>query len=434
MSKIGIVIEREYMERVKKKSFIITTILMPVFMVILMAMPALIMMFSEETVTNIAVIDNSGEILPQLRDRESIKFFPAQDASVDSVLVRENVDAVLVIPANVITNPKASIKLYSDGATPLSTEGSIASDINSYIEQQRLRSYNITDLDQILKDVQSNLVITPVRVDKDSEEAVSSMFSYVFGIGMSFVLYMFLLIYGQMVMNSIIDEKGNRVLEVVVSSIKPMQLMMGKIIGVALVAVTQIVLWGVLVSVLAPMITSLLPADALADIAAVQAGNFDGLDPEEIPVIQAVGMLGDVGHILSLVAIMTVFLILGFLLYSSIFAAVGSAVDNLQDASQLTSLAVIPIVFGIIFGTVAATDPNGQLAFWTSLFPLTSPMVMVARLPFGIPAWEIWLSIALLILGFLGLVWVAGKIYRVGIFMYGKKPTIKELMRWVTYK
>ena len=220
------------------------------------------------------------------------------------------------------------------------------------------------------------------------------------------------------------------------SSVKPAQLMMGKIIGVALVAVTQMVLWGILLSLMSAFVLpAVMPADAMADIAAVQSGNIDAVsDPSSLSMIQGVAMLGEVGRIISLVGLMTLFLIGGFLIYSSIFAAIGSAVDNIQDASQLTSVAVFPIIFGIIFAMVAASDPTGSVAFWMSMFPLTSPMVMVARIPFGIPAWEIILSLALLIAGFIFMVWLAGKIYRVGIFMYGKKPTIKEVIRWTRYK
>ena len=328
------------------------------------------------------------------------------------------------------------MKYYANGPSSVGTETGIVDQINSIIETERLKGYNIANLDDILESVKSNVSLTTVRADKDSEESNSSMFSYGVGIGMTFVLYMFLLIYGQMVMTSIIEEKGNRVLEVVVSSVKPAQLMMGKIVGVALVAVTQMVIWGILLALMsAYLLPALMPADAMADVAAVQSGNFDSIsDQSSIEIIQAVGMLGNVSHILSLIALMTVFLVFGFLLYSSIFAAVGSSVDNIQDASQLTSFAVFPIIFGLIFAMVAATDPMGSVAFWMSMFPLTSPMVMVARIPFGIPAWEIALSLVLLAIGFIAMVWLAGKIYRVGIFMYGKKPSIKELIRWVNYK
>lgn len=436
MSKIGIVIEREYMERVKKKSFIITTILMPMLMLVLMALPAIIMNYVDSSATTVSVIDNSSMILPQLKNTESLTFRPATDATVDSALTREGIDAVLVIPENILTGNRSGLKYYANGPSSVGTETGIVDQINSIIETERLKGYNIANLDDILESVKSNVSLTTVRADKDSEESNSSMFSYGVGIGMTFVLYMFLLIYGQMVMTSIIEEKGNRVLEVVVSSVKPAQLMMGKIVGVALVAVTQMVIWGILLALMsAYLLPALMPADAMADVAAVQSGNFDSIsDQSSIEIIQAVGMLGNVSHILSLIALMTVFLVFGFLLYSSIFAAVGSSVDNIQDASQLTSFAVFPIIFGLIFAMVAATDPMGSVAFWMSMFPLTSPMVMVARIPFGIPAWEIALSLVLLAIGFIAMVWLAGKIYRVGIFMYGKKPSIKELIRWVNYK
>lgn len=436
MSKIGIVIEREYLERVKKKSFIITTILMPILMLALMLAPAAIMMFVDSSKANVLVIDNSNLIASQLKDKDDITFETGHDITVDSALARESVTSVLVIPTNVVTAQRSTIKLYNNGPSSITTESEITNQINSIIETERLKQYNIENLDRILDEVQSNIALSTVRIDKEEEEAVSSGFSYAIGIAMAFILYMFLLIYGQMVMTSIIEEKGNRVLEVVVSSVKPTQLMMGKIIGVALVAVTQMVLWGILLSLMSAFVLpAVIPADAMADIAAVQSGNIDAVsDPSALSIIQAAAVMGEVGHIISLIALMTLFLIGGFLIYSSIFAAIGSAVDNIQDASQLTSVAVFPIIFGIIFAMVAAADPMGGVAFWMSMFPLTSPMVMVARIPFGIPAWEIILSLALLVAGFIFMVWLAGKIYRVGIFMYGKKPTIKELIRWTRYK
>ena len=436
MSKIGIVIEREYLERVKKKSFIITTILMPILMLALMMAPAAIMLFVDSSESKVLVVDNSKMIAQKLKDREDVKFELAHDITLDSALNREDVSSVLVIPANVINAQRSTLKLYSNGPSSITTESAITDQVNSIIETERLKKYNIENLDTILSEVSSNVALSTVRNDKEDEEAMSSGFSYAIGIGMAFILNMSLLIYGQMVMTSIIEEKGNRVLEVVVSSVKPAQLMMGKIIGVALVAVTQMVLWGILLSLMSAFVLpAVMPADAMADIAAVQSGNIDAVsDPSSLSMIQGVAMLGEVGRIISLVGLMTLFLIGGFLIYSSIFAAIGSAVDNIQDASQLTSVAVFPIIFGIIFAMVAASDPTGSVAFWMSMFPLTSPMVMVARIPFGIPAWEIILSLALLIAGFIFMVWLAGKIYRVGIFMYGKKPTIKEVIRWTRYK
>lgn len=436
MSKIGIVIEREYLERVKKKSFIITTILMPVLMLALMMLPAAIMFFVDSSEAKVLVVDNTKFIGQQLKDRDDLKFEIANEITVDSALNRNDVTSVLVIPANIITAKHGTLKLYSNGPSSITTENTITDQINNIIENERLKKYNIENLNQILEEVDSNVALSTVRNDKEDEEAISSGFSYAIGIAMAFVLYMFLLIYGQMVMTSIIEEKGNRVLEVVVSSVKPVQLMMGKIIGVALVAVTQMVLWGVLLTLMSAfLLPAVMPTDAMADIAAVQSGNIEAVsDTSNLEIIQGFAMIGDVGNIISLVALMTIFLVFGFLLYSSIFAAIGSAVDNIQDASQLTSVAVFPIIFGIIFAMVAAADPTGSIAFWASLFPLTSPMVMVARIPFGIPTWEIILSLLLLIAGFLFMVWFAGKIYRVGIFMYGKKPSLKEIIRWIRYK
>ncbi len=435
-SKIGIVIEREYLERVKKKSFIFTTLLMPLLMLLLMALPALLMTFVDKSETTVLVVDNSHKIDTRLKSTDEVRFIPVPDITLDSALRRDDASAVLMIPDNVFDSRRPSLKLYTSEPSSMITESAVTSQINKIIEDERLRHYDIADLDKIMAEVESNVALSTLRIDdEEEEEAISSGLSYAIGIGMSFVLYMFLLIYGQMVMTSIIEEKGNRVLEVVVTSVKPAQLMMGKILGVALVAVTQMVLWGVLLAAMsAYLLPALLPAEAMADIAAVQAGNLDAVgDVESIEVIQALASLSQVGNIVSLVGLMTIFLVLGFLMYSSIFAAVGSAVDNIQDASQLTSFAVFPIIFGLIFAMVAAADPTGPVAFWASIFPLTSPMVMVARIPFGIPSWEIWLSLGLLVIGFLGSVWMAGKIYRVGIFMYGKKPSVKEIIRWIRY-
>ena len=437
MSKIGIIIEREYMERVKKKSFIFTTILMPLLMLGLMALPALIMAYVDGSETKIAVVDNSGSIAQHLTDTHEVKFVDVRGITVDSAMNTRDTDGVLVIPENIITSSKGSLKLLSNGPSSFTTESIITSQVNKIIETERLKSHNIADLDRILDEVNANVSISTIRSDSDSnDEVLSSEISFAIGLGMAFILYMFLMLYGQMVMTSIIEEKNNRVLEVVVSSVSPMQLMIGKIVGVALVAVTQIVLWGILLTIMSGwVLPAIIPAESMNDIAALRAGNVEAMsDMGSVDMIAALSTLTQVGHLIGLIALMTVFLVMGFLVYSSIFAAIGSAVDNIQDASQLTSFAIFPIILGLTFAMVAAGDPMGPLAFWTSMFPLTSPMVMVARIPFGIPAWEVWLSLVLLLAGFLAMVWIAGKIYRVGIFMYGKKPSLKEIAKWIRYK
>lgn len=436
MSKIGIIIEREYLERVKKKSFIITTILMPLLMLALMAMPALIMNYVDGSTAHVLVIDNNGTFIDRLKNTKEVIFIPDNCTPTDTTLTRTDVDATLIIPSDIIESASPLI-LLSNGPSSLSTETAISNQVSKIIETERLKQYNIANLDSIMAEVNASVVINTIRTDKDTdEEVMSSGLSYGIGIGMAFILYMFLLIYGQMVMTSIIEEKSNRVLELVVSSVRPTQLMMGKIIGVALVAVTQMVLWGILLTVMSAWVLPLLiPADAVADIAAMRAGQLGAVsDPSSIDMLSVLAAASQVGHIVGLIALMTLFLVLGFLIYSSIFASIGSAVDNVQDASQLTSFAIFPIIFGVIFALIAAADPMGQLAFWASIFPLTAPMVMVARIPFGIPAWQICLSLALLVAGFIGMIWVTAKIYRIGIFMYGKKPSFKEIMRWIAYK
>ncbi len=435
MSKIGIVIQREYCERVTKKSFIITTILMPLLMVALMVIPTLIMTMVGPSETTVLVIDKSNKIFQKLESNEDVKFIHTSEP-LDSALAREDVGAVLVIPENIIEARGLALKYYSNGPSSMTTESLITRQINDAVEADRLKSYQIDDLAKILDDVHSDVALSTLRNDKDSEEATSSGLSYGIGIMMSLTLYMFLLIYGQMVMTSIIEEKNNRVLELVVSSIKPAQLMMGKILGVTLVALTQILIWGVLITCMSAfLLPALLPAEAMQDVAAVQAGNFAAVsDTENLEIIQAVSLLGSVGYVIKLFGLLTLFLMTGFLFYAAIYAAIGSAVDNIQDAGQLQTVIVVPVIFGFIFAMTAAADPSSSLAFWMSIIPFTAPMVMVARIPFGIPGWEIALSLVLLIASFVGMVWLAGKIYRVGIFMYGKKPTFKEIIRWVNYK
>ena len=439
-SKIDLIIRREYLERVSKKSFIITTILMPLLMVFLMVLPALIMvMGGGSSESKILVIDNSGSIYSEMHGFDEVEFFPCTE-SVDSALTRPGFDAVLVIPANVLTSDKAQLKLYSNGPSSMMRESAITGQIDNIVKDIRLRSYNIENIDKIIADAEVSLPMTTIRTDKTDDENLGSGISYALGVAMSFILYMFILIYGQMIMTSIIEEKNNRVLELVVSSVKPAQLMMGKILGVSLVALTQILIWGVLIIglvgfVMPAVLPSLLPADAMSDITAVQSGNIAAVsDQDAVELIQSMLLLTNIVFIIKLIATMTAFLIAGFLFYASIFAAIGSSVDNVQDAGQLTTVVTFPIIFAIIFAMLAAGEPTSGLAFWTSIIPFTSPMVMVARVPYGIPGWEVWLSLALLVASFIGMVWVAGKIYRVGIFMYGKKPTIREIIRWFNYK
>lgn len=436
-SKIGIIIAREFLQRVTKKSFIITTILFPVLMIGLMIAPALIMAFSTTETKEIYVIDHSGIVAQNLKSSDEVSFVIANDGATDTLRTHGNSYGVLFIGNNIVEKP-GNVQLYTGEASSMAVERTITSQMEEIIKDEKLKQYNIENINEILRNVETTVTLQTFRTDSDNEESTSSssMVSYAIGTLLSLVLYMFLLMYGQMVMTSIIEEKNNRVLEVMVSSVKPTQLMVGKILGIGSVAVTQIAIWGVLISsavgILLPM---LLPADIMAQATALNAGTLDSsasnVDADLLGVIAAAG---NVAYIVKLFALMAAFLLGGFLFYASMFAAIGSAVDNIQDASQLQTAAIMPIIIALVISMSVATDPNSPLAFWTSLVPFTSPMIMMMRIPFGIATWEIALSLGILYISIIGMIWIAAKIYRVGIFMYGKKPSLKELIRWINYK
>lgn len=408
---------------------------MPVFMLIMMAAPALIMTMSKSDTRSILVVDETGFIASGLKNTETTTFTPVSQP-LDSAIANTEVFGVLYIPADAATGTGA-VRLYTNGASSMNLESDITENIDKTIEQHRLRQYNIDNLDRIMSEIHSNVKLQSVRNDKEEGENQSStMLSYFLGVLLTFLLYMCLLLYGQMVMTSIIEEKNNRVLEIVVSSVKPTQLMLGKICGIGLVAVTQIVIWGVLIAAMSAfLLPALVPAEMGSELAALNSGTLNVASATtDMEILQAMSIMGNVGYIIQLFGMLILFLIGGFLLYSAIFAAIGSSVDNIQDASQLQSFVIFPIIIGIVFGMTAAGDPTSSLSVWTSFIPFTSPMVMMARVPSGIPGWQIALSLVILYASFLAMVWIAAKIYRVGIFMYGKKPTIKDLIRWARYK
>lgn len=433
-SKTALIIRREYLERVKKKSFVVTTILMPLLMLGLMLMPALIMEFAGNEMRTVRVVDDSGMIADSLRNTSDVEFVQV-GVSLNEALADSVYDAVLYIPAEVLNGSK-NICLYTSGASSMNLEKELTDQVNEIIETLRLKNYNIENLDKIMSEVQSNVGLSSYRTDVESQQESSTAVSYLLGVVLTLLLYMCLIIYGQMVMTSIIEEKNNRVLEIVVSSVKPTQLMLGKICGIGLVAVTQIVIWGVLITLMSAfLLPAILPSSISADVAAMNTGTVDVASMStDAELLGAIAMIGNVGYVIQLFALLILFLVGGFMLYSAVYAAVGSAVDNIQDAGQLQSIIIVPIILGIMFGMMAANDPNSQLSVVMSIIPFTSPMVMMARIPFGIPGWEVAVSLVVLYASFFVLVWLAAKIYRVGIFMYGKKPTLGELIKWARYK
>ncbi|MGM9846067.1 MAG: ABC transporter permease [Muribaculaceae bacterium] len=417
-SPLSIIIGREYFSRVKRKSFIISTILMPLFMIAMMVVPVAVAMLSTPDSMNIAVVDQSGVVVPKLRNEAEMTFVNNPQLTIAEAKADETYDGVLVIGSDVVQNPSA-VTLYTRGASSVLSESVITSQLNNIIQDIRLEAYNIPELPKIMKDVQVDVTMTTFRLDQDQETETSSMTSYAIGMIMSLMLYMFIMLYGQMVMTSIIEEKNNRVLEIVVSSVKPSVLMMGKICGIGLVALTQILIWA-----------GLLIAASAWIIPGIAAGAMSG----DAEMAGMVAQLGDTAYVASIFAYIVAFLVGGYLFYSAIYAAIGSAVDNVQDASQLQTVAIVPIILAMVLAMSVISDPNSQMAFWASIIPFTSPVVMMARIPFGIAGWEIALSLGLLYAAFFGMIWFSAKVYRVGIFMYGKKPTLTELVRWARYK
>ncbi|MCH5221102.1 MAG: ABC transporter permease [Muribaculaceae bacterium] len=418
-SALGIIIAREYLERVKRKSFIITTLLTPILMIALMIAPAAIMLFNTPESMSVAVIDDSGVLSQRLKSSDEITFVDYKE-SVESARADSEIEAILVIGPKVIENPNSSITVYFRGAPAITTDAYISGQLKNAIEDIRLEAYNIQDLRKILDEVEVDLSYPTIRIDKDEESTVSSALSYFIALIMDMMLYMFILIYGSMVMNSIIEEKNNRVLEIVVSSVKPSSLMLGKIAGIGLVAITQILIWAVLLGACSAWLMPLF-------------GNMPAAQ-EDAEIMGALSQLSDTGFVVSLFAYMILFFVGGYLFYSAMYAAIGSAVDNAQDASQLSTIATMPVILGIVASMSAIQNPNSAMSFWVSILPFTSPMAMMSRLPFGVPFWQIALSLVLLYVSFLFLIWLCAKIYRVGIFMYGKKPTFVEILRWARYK
>jgi ABC-2 type transport system permease protein len=444
MSKIGLVLSREYTTRVKKKSFIIMTILMPALMAGLFILPAYFMAQDDTKVRTIAVYDGSTILLGQLEssDYTKYKFIPQEEYDkIKDNLKTTDYYALLVIQPNVL-NTK-TVQLISTSNISFDVKNQIQKNIRSVIEKEKMaeviKQTSIPDLEARIAATKTPISVTTIKLGESGEAKKSSteigmILGYIFG----FVIYMFILLYGQMVMQGVMEEKQSRIVEVIISSVKPFDLMMGKIIGIALVGLTQLGLWIILGIAIITGAKGMMPAAPHAGTAtevmaqsqmAVQAAS-----PAEMDKIQEVlSMLGSVNFPLIL-GCFVFFFIGGYLLYSSLFAAVGSAVDAQEDAQQFMMPIMMPIILAIMVMMSAIKNPEGGVAFWFSMIPFTSPVVMMARIPFGVPAWQLILSMVILIVTFVIMVWAAGKIYRTGILMYGKKASWKELGKWLTYK
>lgn len=438
MSKISLIIKREYTTRVMKKSFILLTFLTPVLFVGMMSLIVYLGSIKDDKEKKIVVIDTSGLYHGIFESNESYLFEYVNaepDTYRENASERKGIDAILHITANLIDQPEA-VALYSDKQVGVELKSYITSHLNKYIEEQKLASFNIPGLKDMVEKSQTNIDLKTIKWGEDGKEKeASTELALIIGMVTAFVIYMFIVIYGAQVMSGVVQEKTNRIVEVLISSVKPFELMMGKIIGIAMVGLTQFLMWVLLTVIIGAVGSSFVGGNI--DVSSLQQVSEMGLPQNGMPVLpsEIQNVINSIQglNFFQIISLFIVYFLGGYLLYASLFAAVGSAVDNETDTNQFSMPIMLPIIFAIYAGIFSAENPDGPLAFWCSIIPFTSPIVMMVRLPFDVPAWQIVLSIAILVLSFIGTTWLAAKIYRTGILMYGKKVTWKELWKWLRY-
>ncbi|MDD3479223.1 MAG: ABC transporter permease [Paludibacteraceae bacterium] len=438
MSKIGLVITQEYKNRVAKKSFLVLTLLMPLLFVALIFTPIWLATLKDGEVKLVAVVDQTGKYESVFTDNDAYNFELIGEP-IDSLRTsekRSDYEAIVVISNDLATTPEA-VTIYSEKQVNIELKNFIEQGLSSFVEKEKLFSHNIPNIQEIIDESQANVHVNTIKWSEDgSEEISSSEVAIAIGMVFTMLIYMFIFVYGAQVMSSVVQEKTNRIVEVLICSVKPFELMMGKIISIALVGLTQFGIWLLLTIGLVVVAgqflggsvnpETMVNVEQMSDAAAIQQAsselNFDNI----MAMIMSVNPF-------ELISYFIIYFIGGYLLYASIFAAIGSAVDNETDTQQFMLPVTIPIIFAIYAAIYGAQNPDGPLAFWCSMIPFTSPIVMMVRLPFGVPMWEKLLSVAILIASFIGTTWMSAKIYRTGILMYGKKPSWKEMWKWLKY-
>ena len=460
LKKLGIIIQREYLNKVKKKSFLLTTFGVPILFAGMYAVMLFVMLKAEGDSKRIAVIDNSGIVMEKLENTKLITFTQLSETDPEAVknrLGEYDADVLLYISPLDSATKSVTATTYADKPMGMETAEAIEHRINDAVEAYRIDSYDIPGLGQIMEDVHSNVHLTSYTVDEEGKETISQSEVYmIVSMVLAMALYMFIALFSGMVMSSVIEEKTSRVVEVLVSSVKSTELMFGKIIGVALVALTQFLLWIVLTGVIIGILGGIIGMDKITGtLSQNQVETMPGmtsmndamgntLSMEQLQALTdttavaegptgmeaVLGTLGSLNYTQLIVSFLLFFLF-GYLLYASLFAAIGSAVENEADTQQLQIPVTVPLLIGFFIAFYAFRAPESSIVWWGSMIPFTSPIVMLARLPFGVPMWELVLSIGLLILTFFVCAWASAKIYKVGILMYGKKSTFKDLWKWL---
>jgi len=440
MSKISLIIKREYTTRVMKKSFILLTFLTPVLFAGMIALIVWLGGIKDDKIKSIAVLDRTHLYTNVLKSNDAYSFVFV-DAPLEK-LKKENAESnqfagLLFIDADLKDNPRA-VTFYSEKQVNMELKTYITGLLNKYVEEQKLAAYNIPHLKEMVEKSHTDIDLKTIKWGEDGKEKVGSAeVALIIGMITAFIIYMFIVIYGAQVMAGVVQEKTNRIVEVMISSVKPFELMMGKIIGIAMVGLTQFLMWVILTGIIAAAVGSVFGSGSL-DVNSLQQMQQVGVHPAAANAAMPSQMqtllvaLNGLNYV-EIIGLFIVYFLGGYLLYASLFAAVGSAVDNETDTQQFSLPIMLPIIFAIYAGIFAAQNPDGPLAFWCSMIPFTSPIVMMVRLPFDVPVWQIILSLTILILSFIGTTWMAGKIYRTGILMYGKKITWTEMWKWLRY-
>lgn len=452
-NKISIIIKREFSTRVKKKSFIVMSILGPFLFAAVILLPLWFATMEDKEVKTIAVVDSSYIITNKIPNTQTLKFEYIENVEfkdMKKTFKQRGYWGVLFI-SPIITYSQGGVELISYSQPPFSMKSHIENAISKEVEKQKLLAHNIKNLDEILKSVKTSISLRTIKLEEDgkakeSHAGPTMILSYACG----FLIYMFIFIFGTQVMRGVIEEKTNRIIEVIISSVKPFELMMGKIIGIAAVGLLQFLIWIALTtSILTIAQQSIMPnADkSLTEKALAQdimnkqmVVSNDKAITTPIPVDDKTAKMNEVYKALGQInftLILSIFLFYflgGYLLYASLFAAVGSAVDSDTDTQQFMLPITIPLILAIYVMINTMNNPDSSLSWWFSMIPLTSPVVMMARIPFGVPVTDLILSASLLILAFIATTWLAAKIYRTGILMYGKKPSYAEIWKWIRLK
>ncbi len=440
MNNLSIILKREYLTRVKKRSFIILTLLGPLFFAVLMIAPSLLMINSDkmESKKAIAVLDETAWFKGKFETTDVNTFvYYDENEDIDSLkkLVFDGIyDAVLYIPMTSLNVP-VNAKLYSNKQIPMTLSSHIRNTMKQEVEHKKLLASGIDP--KIVKSVQTNINVATIRMDSETEEKTSyAEIELIIGFCLAIIIYLVIFIFSSQVMRGVIEEKTNRIIEVIISSVKPFELMMGKILGIALVVLTQITIWIILTTAIYFIANGIILGPEILSpsgtVMTEQISQISETSNVQTVMLEAVNMVNSINFKAILIGFLFYF-VFGYLLYAALFAAIGAMVDNETDSQQFVTIVSLPLIIAFISTTTLMNNPDSSLGIWLSMIPFTSPVTMMIRIPFGVPYWQVGLSLLILISTFVAFTWLASKIYRTGILMYGKKPSWKEIWKWLRY-